>query len=51
MDPIAAPSLAQLINRVSRALARDGDAALKPLCLRDAQVPGHVLPDGGAELT
>ena len=51
MDPIAAPSLAQLINRVSRALARDGDAALKPLGLRYAQVPVLVLLNGGAELT
>jgi MarR family transcriptional regulator, transcriptional regulator for hemolysin len=45
------PSLAQLINRVSRALARDGDAALKPFGLRYAQVPVLVLLNGGAELT
>jgi len=33
------PSLLQLVNRVHRALARDGDAALRPLGLRYAQIP------------
>ncbi|WP_405163644.1 MarR family transcriptional regulator [Nocardia sp. NBC_01499] len=51
MDPIAAPSLAQLINRNSRALARDGDAALKPLGLRYAQVPVLALLREDVELT
>jgi MarR family transcriptional regulator for hemolysin len=51
MEPISTPSLAQLINRVARALARHGDAALKPLGLRYAQVPVLALLKGGAELT
>ncbi|MFJ4654416.1 MarR family winged helix-turn-helix transcriptional regulator [Nocardia sp. NPDC088792] len=51
MDPITAPSLAQLINRASRALARDGDNTLKPLGLRYAQVPVLALLREGAELT
>jgi MarR family transcriptional regulator for hemolysin len=46
-----APSLAQLINRASRALARDGDAALKPLGLRYAQVPVLALLGDGRELS
>jgi MarR family transcriptional regulator for hemolysin len=45
------PSLAQLVNRASRALARNGDAALKPLGLRYAQVPVLALLGEGAELT
>ncbi|WP_203217774.1 MarR family winged helix-turn-helix transcriptional regulator [Nocardia terpenica] len=45
------PSLAQLINRASRALARDGDAALKPLGLRYAQVPVLALLHEGTALT
>ena len=40
----ASPSLSQSINRVARALARHGDAALKPLGLRFAQIPVFVLP-------
>ncbi|GAA1027267.1 MULTISPECIES: MarR family winged helix-turn-helix transcriptional regulator [Amycolatopsis] len=44
-------SLAQLINRASRALARDGDAALRPLGLRYAQVPVLASLSEGAELT
>ncbi|MBU3066528.1 MarR family winged helix-turn-helix transcriptional regulator [Nocardia sp. NEAU-G5] len=48
MHPTAAPSLAQLINRASRALARDGDALLKPLGLRYAQVPVLALLHEGA---
>ncbi|MFI5783245.1 MarR family winged helix-turn-helix transcriptional regulator [Nocardia sp. NPDC051570] len=51
MDPITAPSLAQLINRASRVLARDGDIALKPLGLRYAQVPVLALLREGAEPT
>ena len=51
MNTTTAPSLAQLINRASRALARDGDAALKPLGLRYAQVPVLALLSGGRELT
>jgi hypothetical protein len=51
MDPITAPSLAQLINRASRALARDGDTTLKPLGLRYAQVPVLALLREGTELT
>ncbi|MFD6259170.1 MarR family winged helix-turn-helix transcriptional regulator, partial [Nocardia sp. NPDC060256] len=51
MDPITAPSLAQLINRASRALARDGDATLKPLGLRYAQVPVLALLREDAERT
>ncbi len=45
------PSLAQLINRASRAFARDGDIALKPLGLRYAQVPVIALLHDGEELT
>ncbi|MER6792347.1 MarR family winged helix-turn-helix transcriptional regulator, partial [Amycolatopsis mediterranei] len=51
MDAITAPSLAQLINRASRALARVGDIALKPLGLRYAQVPVLALLREGAEPT
>ena len=51
MNTSSAPSLAQLINRASRALARDGDAALKPFGLRYAQVPVLALLSDGAELT
>jgi MarR family transcriptional regulator, transcriptional regulator for hemolysin len=36
-------SLAQLINRASRGLARAGDAALRPLGFRHAQVPVFAL--------
>jgi MarR family transcriptional regulator for hemolysin len=39
----APPSLSQTMNRVARALARHGDAALKPLGLRFAQIPVFVL--------
>jgi len=45
------PSLSQLINRASRALARNGDAALKPLGLRYAQIPVFVLLDDQPEMT
>jgi len=45
------PSLSQLINRASRALARNGDAALKPLGLRYAQIPVFVLLDDHPEMT
>lgn len=48
-DPTA--SLPQLINRISRALARDGDAVLKPLGLRYAQIPVLALLGTGAKLT
>ncbi|MEI4747911.1 MarR family winged helix-turn-helix transcriptional regulator [Rhodococcus erythropolis] len=51
MTPLTAPSLAQLINRVSRALARDADSVLKPLGLRYAQVPVLALLHEGLELT
>ncbi|WP_280470602.1 MarR family winged helix-turn-helix transcriptional regulator [Nocardia farcinica] len=51
MAPLTAPSLAQLINRAARALARDADNALKPLGLRYAQVPVLALLHDGAELT
>jgi len=51
VDTFPAPSLAQLINRASRALARDGDAVLKPLGLRYAQVPVLALLSDGRELT
>lgn len=51
MTPITTPSLAQLINRASRALARDADNALKPLGLRYAQVPVLALLHEGPELT
>ncbi|MEU0502442.1 MarR family transcriptional regulator [Nocardia sp. NPDC005998] len=51
METTSMPSLAQLINRAARALARDGDAALKPLGLRYAQVPVLALLRDGAELT
>ncbi|WP_067667145.1 MarR family winged helix-turn-helix transcriptional regulator [Nocardia miyunensis] len=45
------PGLARLINRAARTLARDGDAALRPLGLRYAQVPVLALLRDGAELT
>jgi MarR family transcriptional regulator for hemolysin len=45
------PSLAQLINRASRALARNGDAALIPLGFRYAQVPVLALLRTGREMT
>ncbi|WP_433192401.1 MarR family winged helix-turn-helix transcriptional regulator [Nocardia sp. CA-107356] len=51
MTPLTTPSLAQLINRASRALARDADNALKPLGLRYAQVPVLALLHEGPELT
>ncbi|MEV6767266.1 MarR family transcriptional regulator [Nocardia sp. NPDC051030] len=51
MDTPSMPSLAQLINRAARALARDGDAALKPLGMRYAQVPVLALTREGSELT
>jgi len=51
MTAASTPSLAQLVNRASRALARNGDAALKPPGLRYAQVPVLALLGEGAELT
>ncbi|MFE3172904.1 MarR family winged helix-turn-helix transcriptional regulator [Amycolatopsis sp. NPDC059090] len=44
-------SLSQLINRASRALARDGDAALRPSGLRYAQVPVLASLSEGVALT
>jgi MarR family transcriptional regulator for hemolysin len=43
-------SLLQLVNRVHRALARDGDAVLRPLGLRYAQIPvfAYLLRRPGA---
>ncbi|MCA2215519.1 MarR family winged helix-turn-helix transcriptional regulator [Jidongwangia harbinensis] len=41
--PKASPSLSQSMNRVARALARHGDAALTPLGLRFAQIPVFAL--------
>jgi MarR family transcriptional regulator for hemolysin len=47
MAPDPGIGLAQLINRASRGLARAGDAALRPLGFRYAQVPVlAVLRDG-----
>lgn len=43
MSTSPAPSLGQLINRAARGLARDGDAALKPLGFRYAQIPVLAL--------
>ena len=51
MTPLTSPSLAQLVNRAARALARDADSALKPLGLRYAQVPVLALLHDGPELT
>ncbi|MEV0251865.1 MarR family transcriptional regulator [Nocardia sp. NPDC050712] len=51
MTPLTTPSLAQLINRAARALARDADTALKPLGLRYAQVPVIALLNEGVGLT
>ncbi|MEV6390132.1 MarR family transcriptional regulator [Nocardia xishanensis] len=51
MTPLTTPSLAQLINRAARALARDADCALTPLGLRYAQVPVLALLHEGMELT
>jgi MarR family transcriptional regulator, transcriptional regulator for hemolysin len=45
------PSLAQLINRASRALTRKGDAALIPLGFRYAQVPVLALLRTRSEMT
>lgn len=44
-------SLAQLVNRASRGLARAGDAALRPLGFRYAQVPVFALLRDGSEST
>lgn len=49
--PSSCPSLAQLINRASRALTRQADAALEPLGLRYAQVPVLALLRDGEEMT
>jgi MarR family transcriptional regulator, transcriptional regulator for hemolysin len=51
MAPSDYPSLAQLINRVSRALTRQADAALEPLGLRYAQVPVLALLRDGEQMT
>ena len=45
------PSLSQSINRVFRALTREGDAVLKPLGLRFAQIPVFVLLGRGTPMT
>ncbi|WP_040793715.1 MarR family winged helix-turn-helix transcriptional regulator [Nocardia paucivorans] len=45
------PGPARLINHAARMLARDGDAALRPLGLRYAQVPVLALLRDGVELT
>jgi MarR family transcriptional regulator, transcriptional regulator for hemolysin len=45
------PRLSQLVSRAFRALARLGDAALKPLGLRYAQIPVFALLRTGAALT
>jgi MarR family transcriptional regulator for hemolysin len=47
----ASPSLSQSMSRVARALARHGDAALKPLGLRFAQIPVFVLLKTRAGMT
>ncbi len=44
-------SLAQLINRASRGLARAGDTALRPLGFRYAQVPVFALLRGRTQST
>ncbi|MEV7626496.1 MarR family transcriptional regulator [Actinoplanes sp. NPDC089786] len=49
--PKASPSLSQSMNRVARALARHGDAALRPLGLRFAQIPVFVLLKTRTEMT
>ncbi|WP_431953892.1 MarR family winged helix-turn-helix transcriptional regulator [Nocardia lijiangensis] len=51
MDSPSMPGLARLINRAARTLARDGDAALRPLGLRYAQVPVLALLRNGTALT
>jgi len=51
MDTPSMPGLVRLINRAARTLARDGDAALRPLGLRYAQVPVLALLRDGTELT
>ncbi|WP_040834925.1 MarR family winged helix-turn-helix transcriptional regulator [Nocardia brevicatena] len=51
MDTTSMPGTVRLINRAARTLARDGDAALRPLGLRYAQVPVLALLRDGAELT
>ncbi|QIS13610.1 MarR family winged helix-turn-helix transcriptional regulator [Nocardia arthritidis] len=51
MDTAPIPGVVRLINRAARALARDGDAALKPFGMRYAQVPVLALLRAGAEPT
>ncbi len=51
MTPVPSPSLSQLINRASRALTRQADAALAPLGLRYAHVPVLALLRNGGDMT